>query len=463
MTELWFRNAGNYIRELHEVGEYHLTFDYGYLVKRNMKVLDFLRAHLGSATPYRCIVIGSQGSPEYRDGNPIPTAVYPTWQYGEEESIFEELLQNNVGDDEAACSDPRIPLVERPVLGQEHRVIVMNFPELNLGPGKKFASWLKDMQTAYPDVIIHFHGATTFSLPMRLGFRSTDWEPRSYAQKGTIVLPSGAQIRKDAPILKYADWLDTCGGFKPVDMQEARNRCMFNIRAARWAATFFSQDKKIDMNVRNQHKAAVMQIDVPDKDYAPAETRRAMFGNGIIVQPGDQINCDTCSLTADCRLAREGSVCTLPKTQGKSLAERFNTRDSDSIIDAMVQLQVLSAERLELGVEQEKDFGLSPEVTKIVEQLGKRAETIAKMVDPSLRTAGVQVNLGGNGQAALGPGTQMNSRQVVMQIYRELEEAGMDRSQITPEVVQGVLARAGRVALPPSPERIIDMDEPLPL
>ena len=87
MTEVWFRNPHNYVRELVEVGYGNIAWDMGMLVSRGIDPVKHAQLYFDSAqVPWRILLVGTQGSVEidkdHGPGNPI--GVYPTWEYGED-------------------------------------------------------------------------------------------------------------------------------------------------------------------------------------------------------------------------------------------------------------------------------------------------------------------------------------------------------------------------------------------
>ena len=130
MSEVWFRNPNNYVRELVETGEKNIAWDRGQLVRTKIDPIKFSDAYFGAGQKWRSLAIGTQGTAEYRTGNDWykPHAVYPTWQYGEDFGVLAELLEYPVGANPQACNDMTIPGDERPVFGQEHRVVIVGIP-----------------------------------------------------------------------------------------------------------------------------------------------------------------------------------------------------------------------------------------------------------------------------------------------------------------------------------------------
>lgn len=435
MTEPWFRNPDNYIRELVETGECLVAWDRGLLVKRKMDPIKHAELYFGQTYPWRVLAVGEQGTAEYRDGDEIykPTAVYPTWRYGEDQSLLEEIIEQPVGEDRSICDDMSVAGDERPVFGQEHRVVVTDLPAMNSGPGRKFVVYLKTLQEDFPDCIIHLHGVYSFRVAFGMGFGAADIEPRTAAQKGKLMVPSGREERFERAQAN-PQWCVPLG-FKPVDLAIPRNRCMYNIRSAVWAAENYQNL----YNVPLRNTGVLIDSQSSDNDHKPIEAGR-ILSTLAIPKAGDKFHCDTCSLSDQCKYFRDGAVCSVPGAEPKELATFFKTRDADTIIDGLGILVAAGARRLERGMDEERVIGdISSEVTKMLGQVFDQGAKLAKLLDPNLRGGTrVQVNVGAGGQAAVV--ANANPKQLVASVIRELEGRGIRREDITPDMVEGLIA-----------------------
>lgn len=433
-TEVWFRNPNNYVREAVEAGAALLAWDRGQIVKSKVDVIKHADLYFGQSFPWRVLAIGVQGAAEYRSGDQWhkPTAVYPVWEYGENLSILEELLESPLGDDSALCSDPRLPGDERPVLGQEHRVVITNLPPMTSGPGRQFIAQLKELQDDYPEAILHLHGLYAFRVMFGMGFGAVDVDPRTDAQKGNVILPLGKKVTLEgAGKPEHIRQLQMLG-YKPVDMTDPKMRCIFNIKSAMWAGQNFLN--LADFRVRG---GKAVDIESPDDDYQPQTRKATAVGKAQI---GDKVTCNTCTLAGNCTHFRDGAVCSLPNAAPRTLASRFETRDADTIVDGLTHLAGISARRLERAMNVEESMGdVDPEVTKLITQVFKMGTEVAKIIDPNLRGgARVQVNVGAPG-AATSIGS-LNAKQAVASVFRELEGRGIPRDQITPAMVADFMA-----------------------
>jgi hypothetical protein len=430
-TEVWFRNPDNYIRELVECEEYQIAWDRGFLFKKKIDPLKHASLYYGNAYPYRLLLVGDQGTVELQSGDSMnsPTAVYPTWCYGEETVLLEEMLANPWGENLEFCNDLSIPVDQRPVLGQEHRVVITDLPNASSGPGRKFLRYLKDLQGDYPDATIHVHGLYGYKIAFGMGWKSVDVEPRTTAQKGRIFLPSGQEVKYEQA-QTHPKWVTTLG-FKPVELAVPRNRCMYNIKSAVWAGANY--DALFNFRMRSD---APVDHSTPTNDYKPPETK-SQFTKQVTAQLGDKFQCNTCSLQLDCKHFRDGAVCSVPNAEPTELARFFKTRDAGMIIDGLGTLLAANTRRLESGLREEEAFGdLNPEVSKIMSQVFTQGVQLAKMLDPALRGGpSVQVNVGGNQAQVAGA----NPQQLVAAAFRALEAQGFSRDEITPDMVQNLL------------------------
>lgn len=433
-TEVWFRNPDAYIRELVEVGVGNIAWDRGLLHKRRIDPKAHADLYFGKSIPYRLLLIGEQGTADIRPDSTLekPTAVYPTWCFGEEQTLLEELCRLPVGEDMEACLDQRVETNERPVWGQEHRVIISDMPNVGHGVGRKFLRYLKELQEEYPKCILHVHGMWSHRLSFGMGFAAADTNPREAAQKGRVIFPSGNE-EKYEKAQANPKWV-TILGFNPVDLEIPRNRCMYNIKSAMWAGENFNS--VFNFQVR---PTGPVDSETPDDSYVAPVTKSHMTGNAV-AKTGDKQLCDTCSLAPQCKYFRDGSVCTVPGAEPKKLAEYFQSRNADVIIDGLGTLVAAGSRRLERGLHEENAFGdTNPEVTKMLNQLFGQGVQLAKLIDPTLAGgARVNVNVGvGAGGAAMV--STANPKQMVAQAFRELEAQGIPRKDITPEMIQGLL------------------------
>ena len=379
-TEVWFRDPIYYVNELVECGVGRITWNRGALTKRRIDPIAWASLYFGEAIPVRQILVGSQGSAEIGPGRGLekPLAVYPTWTCGDEPAFLEEMMASNVGDDMAACLDPSLPPDERPVYGQEHRVIVTEIPKANTGQGRAVIRMLKRMQEDYPNCKLMIHGMYSYKFAFGMGFAAADMESRTSAANGKVVLSSGTEMNYKH-IQQKAHWV-TAVGMKPSDLEIPRMRCIFNIKTALWAGENFTSLHSPRRTASNKP----VDHETPDALFVP-ESGRAL-PTSVKVRDGDKSLCDMCSLQLDCSQFRSGEVCSLTDSNTGELARFFGTRDSKHIIDGLGTLMTMQSRRLERAARNEAELDeIDPEVTKMVNSLFQQGVTLAKLLDRASR------------------------------------------------------------------------------
>lgn len=436
-TEVWFRNPDLYVRELVEVGYGRIAWDRGLLVKKRIDPDKHAALYFGRGIPWELLLVGEQGTAHLDADHPFtaPKAVYPTWQYGDDAGLLEELCKANIGEQSVHCSDMTVPVDQRPVFGQEHRVVVTDIPAVHTGPGRKFVRYLREVQQDYPDCVIHVHGLYSYQVAFGFGFRAADMEARSTAAKGKVVVPAGREMKWEA-VAKNPQWV-TVLGFKPVDLGIPRVRCMYNIKSAIWAGENYVKLDKF----HTRPTAQVIDTTTPATDYSAPQAVRPISGHVLATKKkneNDYFACDTCSLMTECKYSRAGAVCSVPGAEPTDLARYFKTRDADLIIDGLGTLMAAGTRRLQKGMEIEEEFDeLSPEVTKMMGQLFTNGVKLAQLLDPNLRGGPkVQVNVGSGGAAQV---NMQTPQQLMGEAVRQLEARGIRREDITPAMIEGLL------------------------
>lgn len=432
-TELWFRNPHNYIKELAEVPHArNIIWDRGMLMKRAIDPAKHARLWF-AGEPFRLLVCGEQGTAELDLTHDMdhPIAVYPTWVYGVDDfSDLEELVTNPVGDDAKACNSIGVPPDELPVYGQEHRIILANMPGGHTGAAKHLFQNITDLVNEYDGTVkLHLHNSYSFAAMFARGFASADFEPRSEAAHGKLHLPNG-KIIKVEQAQRAAHWIAQLN-MSPGDMVDPRNRCIFNIKAAMWAAENYERDLKFT-------KKGDVNLDPRAKQVQSHPGARTVL-NGAKAQPGDKVQCNSCSLQNDCQYFRADAVCSLPDSETSALANYLQSRDANRLIDAMGTMLSAQAKRLEREVKKEEQYDeYSPEVTRMLNNLFANTLKLAKVIDPSLTKPQVQVTIG----AGVAGSIQAESpKQVVALAMRALEDEGIKREDMNPELVQAMVMK----------------------
>jgi len=441
-TEVWFRNPSNYIRELVEVPQARrIIWDRGYLMKQSIDPQAHANLYIGKNPDWRSIAIGSQGAAEmdFEHGMDNPLAVYPVWEYGEDDfDDLEFMIANPIGESRSACTRGNGAPDETPVYGQMHKVFLTNLPAGRLNTTKALLRNIRELQEDYFETVpcvLHIHALYSYRLMFALGFGATDVDPRTDAAKGKIIIPPGKYVTAErAHTVQH--WMRVLE-MTPSQMKVPRNRCIYNIKSALWAGEYFNSDVKFQtVGKVNLDPYAADATNLAARPAKPGV--RTIMGN---VKPklGDMELCDTCSLQDHCKLYRKGAVCTVPDSELSPLATVFKTRDSSTIIDGLSTVLAAQAQRVERGIEQEEDFGeLDPEVTKMMNQLFQNGVKFAKLIDPSLSKPLVQVN-GSFGSP------KANTKQITAQVVKAImEDTGLPLEEITAEMVGNKLAEMAR-------------------
>jgi len=429
MGECWLRNPFNYAREVAEVGHLLIAWDRGLLVKKVIDPEKHAKLFFGEHGSWRLLLVGEQGTAEldHQHGFTNPKAVYPTWKYGESFELLEEMIQFPLGQDEEACNAD-VPPDQKPVYGQDHRVLLTELPSAQLSSTKAFLRRITELQEDYPDCKIHIHGTYSWRVAFGLGFASADVDPRVDAAKGKVILPTGKIMPYEKAIgsLQWINLMD----MSFTDLKIPRNRCMFNIKSAVWAAKHFEE------NIRFKSRGSGTVNHSSPMAITPVG--KSFHSGNVKAQPGDKIICNSCSLAQGCKYYREGAVCSVPGTDSSALAKAFQSRDSDRIIDGLGSLMAVGVTRTERALNNEEEYDeVDPEVTKMLNQLFQQGEKLAKLVNPALRGGTrVQVNVGANG-AAIQNGTP---NQLVASVIASFEARGIDRKDITPAMIQEEMA-----------------------
>ena len=428
-TEVWLRNPDNYIREAIEVGHHDFIWDYGVTRKKDVDPYKLCQLYLG-VQPWRAMVARSHGTSLHDNDHDLdnPAAVFPTWEYGESIEILMDMIDNPVGESLRKCNDQNVPKEVRPVYGQEHRVVIAKLPSTTTGIGRKFFQMLSRLQDENPDVTIHLHGCYSYRYMFGLEFTSVDIDPRTLAAKDKVTLPSGKNVTQ-ASSTQQAHWVKLMG-MNPVDLKQPRNRCIFNIKSAIWAAEYFQEAV--------QFKTSGFQHIDPDDPTARVPRNNSVMVKRRKKSPGDKWLCDICNLQTVCKFYRQGAVCIVPESEPVELARFFKSRDSGTILEGLGTLMAVSSTRLQKALEKEEETeSLNPETRKIIGDLFKNGVQLAKLVDPALAAAGA-ARVTTNNLTQINAG---NPQELMAAIMDEFEKKGIPRSQVTPEMIQMILSK----------------------
>jgi len=442
-TEVWFRNPNLYIRQLALYGCDKIAWMRGTLVKKRIDPVLHTKSHFGTGRKWRMLVIGIAGTHEYNQDCKDETdfvACYPVWQYGEPLGVLELLLSANCADDPQARTDPTIDNFYRPVVGQEHRVVIMDAPPMTTGAGRRFFVDLGDLQREYPQAIVHLTNAWTYTAAFSQDLRSVDWDPHFYTSKNKLYLPCGKDIASHlAP--NYIPWVRVLGFSATAEQfEDLEDVLRFNYESAKWAGKFYAKNE--NFRIRSgyrRHDPRILE-ETGTLLHTTVPTSK--------LKPQDMVTCDTCTRAAICKYYRADSVCSVPGANVTELSKFFRTRDSETIIEGLGILVAMEAERVLEARENEIETGeIDRNVTEAFDKAFKHGQDLAKLVDPGLRSPklAVQINNG------LGEGT--NIKVLASQAVKALEAQGVPRSEQTPEMIMAAIGAA-----PPIEAKVVDED-----
>lgn len=245
--DLFWRNPFNYWRQMQEIGVYDIAWDRGLLAKMSIDPFLFSSIKFTKINPnWRCYVIGQQDAQEYdatcTSGN--PKASYPTFDWSRDEmETLEFYLKNPWGQDATMYSDKSIPIQDRAVKGQPHKVFITNIPPLNTLAGRRAIAILEEVNNSWkPYCDIFIHRLYGFANLFGRGFCAGSFDGREQAGHGKIQLingkkfdPRGYDPDEIRPHLAQF-------GFTIQDMESASNRCMFNMQAAKYASNNYKHE-----------------------------------------------------------------------------------------------------------------------------------------------------------------------------------------------------------------------------
>ena len=447
MTELWFRNPRNYPTELREVmSEFSIIWDIALLQHWSLDPFTYMSMQFGYKGQWRYMVVyGLERYVELWGNDRNLLGVFPLWDAVEDDP---ELLIEYLEDAE---------FLKRTVAGQEHRVVITS-----LGVQQRWDQIyeLSQLQKKHPEVKFHIYNTYSFKLLFGMGFYSGDFHPKDAAGMGQIILPSGRSMRQNmgASFQDGKLWIEPLG-FDPQELETSRQqRVKYNIVSASWAAKYFSTLDSISAK-----KTRFVPI---DNALATTiiKTKTPLTKTGLAIQEGDKKACDFCSLWASCRYYREGSVCTMPDSDYKEIAEALGTRDAYSIGTGISKLLKVNVERIEeariLEASRAKAIGdslkkeedtsgkkkpmgpIDPELTKLIDSTIKQGIALANLYKVPNEKGRVIIQVTGGVDSSAGAISMppVAARELAAKAVQEIEASGVPLEEITEDHVNQWLA-----------------------
>jgi hypothetical protein len=316
--------------------------------------------------------------------------------------------------------------------------------------GEKLKSFL-EIKHEYPEVEFIAFGSFTFKFYFQSGMDGSCIRVRTNTTNPNYIndyfksTPDGTIMQYSA--LRKALRIAAQYRCDQVKFQEGKRLKMSHVRVVMMVlATPQYQEQIRGVELEQEYDAVKYLPDefFPEDVDRPTELLPREIPKLSAVLPGDKILCVSCSLKYRCPLYEPGSVCTVPDSDGKALADFFNSRNSDDVLKGLQAVLTKQAQRVEGAVEAEekaqKDARkngehvlYSDQVTKMLDGLQKNADKYLRLVDPRFTKPVVQIN---NNSLPQGP----VPREIDPAAAREeLVGLGIPRDSITAELIERYL------------------------
>ena len=139
-----------------------------------------------------------------------------------------------------------------------------------------------------------------------------------------------------------------------------------------------------------------------------------------------------------------------------AVAKYFRSRNTDDILDGLVEMVGDQADRYDEMREREQETGeVDPQVTKMADSVIKNGMNVAKLLNPALVRPLVQINAGAGAAVAIAAGAETPPVHIlVAAAMKELEAKGYPREDITDEMIERHIRGedVSQPALPPVKE-----------
>lgn len=431
MTELWFRNPKKYISVIKEVTtQYRLLWEQAFLIRNNIDPYQLQALHFGFAADWQYIVVDSWGKfAKHYDNRKRVKGVFPVWDAElDDPSLLVEYLENPL-------------ILEDSIPSQEPRVFITGF---NLTRRRSEIFQVANLAEKYPEVKIHLYNSYSYSGVFGMGFNSGDLNPHDLSSTGSIVLPSGrvcfSNVKKSFD--EFRVWIESLG-FNPDELVGSTNeRLRYNIVSAIWASKYFTELPNFKGKIKYVPIDDAIGIEVLKRNVPHSRIKKS-------IQEGDRKACDFCSLWAGCKYYREGSVCTVPGSEFKKIAEQFKTRSSERIADGIAGLVAVNLDRISTAHEAEKETEgvINPELSKLIDQTIKNGLALATLYrakeEGEKANGKVIINItgGGAGKVETLSAPPSVAKELAARAVSELEASGIQREGITEDHINEWMAK----------------------
>ena len=386
MTEIYFRQAEDYLETLAEAGARNLLF-YKFDTPKNIgeKVI---KAY-GSLEGLSVIMVGENKKWFIKDGEK-----YPIFKFKSPLREFKKLAKEY----------PLIFVTQCPPYFPYHR--------------SEIREKLEKLNKRKGEAKIHLVGSNSIRLMHENEIDVMDVNPYKLAKVGSIILPNGTQVKKER-FDKVKKWIAYVG-FSLTSLKSVKDYTLFNIKsfllAGREENIAYEEPDFPKLRESKGGKGASKEI------LAKARLKRAE----IRQMKKEQVYCNDCLNT--CEMYSEGGVC-VKNEQFKSLAMMFRTRDPELLKDGLIHVLASSAERYQAGTRVEKvGHMLIKEVTEIEKSLLKNGIEMLKLLSPELKPVSNKIIL-------------ENPNVLAAIMVKAGEKGGVERKDIDAEKVLRVITQ----------------------
>jgi hypothetical protein len=451
----WCFNPGPRLDICLDEGVYDFVFHQKtYQFKPNMRIAPSKQLMLAQNLPWRAMLV------DYHEDVALlytaelewtrPAGVFPMWSArGDARSLLRKLDNYPLEGDPVGMFTGAI---EKAVVqpDQEQRIVICNLPQHAL----QWESVFRDLISAkrdFPHITFHINGQKSITRTLGTGVDSFDhpvtleWESNG---QPVLLLANGRELKYNK-FLKTDDhrrWARIVGIeagsiFALQDRtRKSRRMYAFNLRSLKWSFT-------------NYEKIWSMRV-VDETDVDPDDSDSSWIPVDIQYRPRsvtatDKWICDLCSINDRCPFSRPGAVCIVNDSEAAKLADKFKTRNSGDIIDALGSLLGAQSVRAQHAVAAESarnernpdDPKFSSEVTKILATTFDQGVTLARLVDPNIGAGsgkGRKVINAGLAVPALASATP---RELAAGFAKAVDDLGYNVEDLTPQQTEEVLAQ----------------------
>ncbi|ADD80787.1 gp001 [Rhodococcus phage ReqiDocB7] len=266
--DLFWRNPHNYVNEMKQNHEVNVAWDRGILTKLRIDQYMYSKMKFGPLGKFwRSYNISSWDCIEYdADCEPgKPRAVYPAFDWCNEDlDTLLGYIAAPWGEDASLYRDTSIPRHLRPVKGQPHRIFITNLPSMRTLEGKYQLVVLAKIQRKFPQAELFIHRLYGFGDLFGNKFRAGDIDPRMIASKGKIYLTNGRYFdTRTADRDMLSNYVRPLG-WSVDELDDAKNRCRYNMHAAKWASLHWDKEGRPPMHVpkdfRPDHESSDLDL-----------------------------------------------------------------------------------------------------------------------------------------------------------------------------------------------------------